>query len=158
MTWATTDIPTSPGSYVVTLGLREGERVRVGALGWGTLSAGYYLYAGSAFGSGGLRARLSRHLAGGRTLRWHVDYLRRECLPVMAWFQPQSTPLEHEWARLLGRGRTLTMAWPGFGTSDCHCPTHLFYCQQSPSLQTFRRRLARAGLDTGGLSAIVAAK
>jgi len=52
----------------------------------------------------------------------------------------------------------LAPAWPGFGTSDCDCFTHLFYASELPSLGAFKARLARAGCDTGGLAALGTAK
>jgi Uri superfamily endonuclease len=39
------------------------------------LPAGRYLYCGSAKGPGGLKARLSRHMRRGKSVRWHIDRL-----------------------------------------------------------------------------------
>ncbi|MCJ7557740.1 MAG: GIY-YIG nuclease family protein [Gammaproteobacteria bacterium] len=152
------NLPTCRGSYVLALSAVAARSVHAGALGERLLEAGVYLYVGSAFGPGGIKARLSRHLLGAQTLRWHVDYLRAHMLPVAAWYQPQTEPMEHLWAQVLGAGRGITVAWPGFGASDCRCNTHLFYASVMPSLAGFKARLARVGCDTGGLSAIVAAQ
>jgi Uri superfamily endonuclease len=153
-------IPAVPGAYILILHARRPIRVRAGALGGKYLEPGYYLYVGSARGPGGLRARLLRHLQGAERLRWHVDYLREQTAPVSAWWQPgrDGVPrsVEHDWARTLGR--TVSPAWPKFGASDCHCPTHLFYSATAPSMQVFRRRLQGSGLHAGGLVALVAAK
>jgi len=152
------DFPPNPGSYVLALIAVEPFRLRAGALGERLLDAGVYLYVGSAFGPGGLRARLSRHWSGAQRLRWHVDYLRRQTHPVAAWYQPQAQPMEHVWARVLGAGRGIAPAWPGFGTSVCLFATHLFYASELPSPGAFRARLGRAGCDTGGLRARGTAK
>lgn len=154
----TSKLPADSGSYVLLMEAPGRVKVRVGALGERLLGAGVYLYVGSAFGPGGLKARVSRHLLGAERQRWHVDYLRAHLQPVAAWCQPQQRPSEHEWARVLGRGRGISPAWPRFGASDCRCTTHLFFASELPSLDAFRSRLARAGCDTGGLTAIVAAK
>ncbi len=151
-------LPASSGSYVLALFTQVAMPVQAGALGERVLQAGVYLYVGSAFGPGGIRARLSRHLLGAQTLRWHVDYLGRHMSPVAAWFQTQNEPMEHLWAQVLGQGRGIAGAWPGFGASDCHCTTHLFFAPEMPSLVAFKARLRRAGCDSGGLSAVVTAK
>jgi Uri superfamily endonuclease len=152
------NFPPDPGSYVLALTAAAPFRLRSGALGERLLDAGVYMYVGSAFGPGGLRARLSRHWTGAERLRWHVDYLRRHTHPLAAWYQPQSQPMEHIWARVLGAGRGVAPAWPGFGASDCRCATHLFYASVLPSPDAFRARLSRAGCDTGGLVAPGTAK
>ncbi len=46
------------GTYVLVMRLGRLRRVRVGRLGVQEFPAGLYLYVGSAFGPGGLRARI----------------------------------------------------------------------------------------------------
>lgn len=152
------DVPALGGSYVLALAAAAPLRIRAGALGERLLDPGVYLYVGSAFGPGGLRARLSRHWFGAERQRWHVDYLRRHALPLEAWYQPQGQPMEHVWASMLAAGRGITRSWPGFGASDCRCSTHLFVASELPSFNAFKARLARAGCDTGGLAALGTAK
>jgi len=53
-----------------------------------TLSAGCYLYCGSAKGPGGFKARLSRHMRRGKSLHWHVDQLTEQGLVVGSWIFP----------------------------------------------------------------------
>lgn len=154
----TLDLPALGGTYVLALVLDAPLRLRAGALGERLLDPAVYLYVGSAFGPGGLRARLSRHWFGAQGLRWHVDYLRRQSSPLAAWYQVQGQPMEHIWAAALGAGRALAPAWPGFGASDCRCSTHLFVAPSMPSLAAFKGRLARSGCDTGGLGTLRAAK
>ncbi len=48
---------------------------------------------------------------------------------------------EHLWAQLLMRSRGARQPLPGFGASDCSCPTHLFFFVAGPSFVGFRRRL-----------------
>jgi hypothetical protein len=52
--------------------------IRVGRLGKLGFDTGIYAYVGSALGPGGVAARLSRHIAGARKDRWHIDYLLGE--------------------------------------------------------------------------------
>ncbi|MFQ5894297.1 MAG: DUF123 domain-containing protein [Nitrospinota bacterium] len=75
-----------------------------------------------------LQARLARHLRRRKPLRWHVDYLLARGRAVRVEVRRGSRPEEEcrearRWARL-SRGR---IPLPGFGSSDCHCPAHLFY-------------------------------
>ena len=46
------------GAYALVLHLERKEEITVGRLGTFAFPAGYYLYAGSALGPGGLEARL----------------------------------------------------------------------------------------------------
>jgi Uri superfamily endonuclease len=92
------------------------------------MQPGAYIYVGSAFGPGGLRARVSRHLRRNKKIHWHIDYLRQE-LPVLAvWYAEGDTTLEHTWAKAIGACNLASMPVPGFGASDCRCASHLFYC------------------------------
>ncbi len=63
------------GYYVVVFVLEEGFSGKLGGRGV-ELEPGVYAYVGSAFGPGGLAARLRRHLCGARRrLWWHIDRL-----------------------------------------------------------------------------------
>jgi len=119
--------------------IRLARRVVIepGALGRLDLPAGHYVYVGSAMG--GLKARVRRHLrrAGrvGGTRHWHVDSLlervgRRavRALPI-----PSRRRLECALARDVAR-RT-DGAVPGFGCTDCRCPSHLLHFREDPLAQ-----------------------
>ena len=131
-------IPAVGGTYILLLGLATAARVEVGRLGSIRFAPGCYLYVGSAFGPGGLRARLSRHLGGTGRRHWHVDYLRAVAQPLGAWFVRGMPRREHEWSRVLAAARGIRPVSDGFGSSDCNCPTHLFFARREPSLTKFR--------------------
>lgn len=89
------------------------------------LPPGLYCYAGSAHGPGGLRARLARHLAKEKSVRWHVDQLtiRASSLHVWAWLDGSECAL----AAHLEQQDAFSIPEPGFGSSDCaQCQSHLF--------------------------------
>ncbi len=69
--------------------------METGALGLLDVSPGWYVYIGSAFDPGGVRARCLRHWRGGRP-HWHIDYLRPLCRMQTVWFthdpSAQGTP------------------------------------------------------------------
>ncbi len=146
-------LPGAPGCYVIVLFLRQHTDVGVGRLGILSLAPGYYCYVGSAFGPGGLRARLGRHARGAMRKRWHIDYLRAASEPIQLWFQTQSESRECAWAEALGKG-SVFRGIPRFGTSDCRCDTHLFHAPDPPSRPTLRRRLGPRTVSDGPIRSV----
>jgi Uri superfamily endonuclease len=98
----------------------------IGALGSYQLFPGLYIYVGSAWGPGGLAARVKRHLLGSAHMRWHIDYLRQFTNPTAIWLAP-GWHLECVWAQALSHLPHASIPILGFGASDCRCATHLFY-------------------------------
>jgi Uri superfamily endonuclease len=123
-------LPVAPGTYLLVLQAINPIRLQVGSLGEMEVRPGYYLYVGSAFGPGGLRARVSRHFGGQGKPHWHIDHLRQVAQPVEAWCAP-GMRREHAWAQALA-GAACRMPLARFGASDCRCPAHLFYLPQQP--------------------------
>jgi Uri superfamily endonuclease len=117
------DLPSVPGAYALHFDLKTALAVPVARLGHPTLTPGTYVYAGSARGAGGIRARVARHLKPDKRPHWHVDYLSAVavCTGVRVY------PGGHECdlvADLLAAGATVPV--PGFGSSDCRvCGSHL---------------------------------
>jgi Uri superfamily endonuclease len=129
---------------------RRAGAVVVGSLGSMSLEPAVYLYVGSAFGPGGLAARLARHASRRKVERWHIDYLRPRTSLVCVWFSPSH--LEHDWA---ARALALPTAWiplPRFGASDCSCPGHLIrFPDSDASLRSIGDILAASKADSFGL-------
>lgn len=132
------------GTYSLVLRCRQPQSISVGRLGDISFSTGYYVYVGSAFGPGGVRARVRRHARVNRTRHWHIDYVRPALSLEEVWFCHDRVRQEHRWAAAFAEAGEVVN---GFGCSDCRCPSHLFYF-------TSRRRLAsvRGALGTGGES------
>lgn len=147
-------IPKSKGTYALALRLDHGQVIQVGKLGLFEFPAGYYLYAGSAFGPGGLAGRLGRHIAlnhAAPSCHWHIDYLRRRAAVVAIWFNQGETRREHDWAALVGQLPGAGYPIRRFGASDCRCPTHLFHFTQHPSAERFSTLLKHAFPGDGPL-------
>jgi Uri superfamily endonuclease len=143
----TAAIPRSKGTYALIMRLQAERLIQVGKLGLFVFPAGYYLYIGSAFGPGGLAARLKHHLAtdfSTKSRHWHIDYLRRWAPVTAVWLGEHSTPREHDWAQQAGRLAGTSCPAPRFGASDCRCHAHLFHFSQSPEAESFSKALSLA--------------
>ena len=129
-----------PGSYVVILRNRQHVRVEIGRLRTLKIDPGYFIYVGSAFGPGGVRARVLRHSRKAKALHWHVDYLREKTGFDSAWYSHDPRKLEHAWAEVFSRLPGYS-AIEGFGCSDCRCHSHLFFNPVFPDISEFLKNI-----------------
>jgi Uri superfamily endonuclease len=129
------------GTYALVLALRKKQLITVGKLGRFSFPAGYYIYVGSAFGPGRLRARIGRHLRTVKAVRWHIDYVRNSMDVLAGWYTFDDSRQECPWASIFV---TLGGQYPvrGFGASDCSCESHLIHFKQAPTLAAFRNKSA----------------
>ncbi len=135
-----------PGTYILLLQNEARVNLQIGRRRKIALEAGYYLYVGSAFGPGGVRARVLRHCRVEKSLRWHIDYLRAMTTPWDAWYTHDPVPREHAWAEILSNMGDLSPV-QGFGCSDCKCASHLFHTASMPDLARFSNAL-KAKIET----------
>ena len=136
------EMQSSSGTYALLLRCSVTHRLEIGRLGTLTTRQGVYVYVGSAFGPGGLSARVGYHYKVASRPRWHVDYLRSVTEVQGCWYTLDPRYREHEWAEVLGALPGASIPRPCFGSSDWSCPSHLYYFASAPSVHTFRRRLA----------------
>ena len=109
-------VPSAPGAYILQIDLAAPVTVTIAGRPPTELPAGRYLYCGSANGSGGLRARLARHMRRGKVLHWYVDQLT-ECGTVTgSWIVRDGQECD-----LVAKLMPLPIPVPGFGSSDCAC-------------------------------------
>ena len=133
-------LPSDPGTYALLLELPAISSLPVGRLGLTTFAAPVYFYSGSAFGPGGLSARIMHHLLPSSKPHWHIDYLRSVTSVTQVWTTTDPRRLECAWAaaaRSLRGAREVA----GFGASDCRCASHLVELPRIPMRSTFRRHL-----------------
>ena len=121
------------GTYALILRNYSKATIQIGRWSRICVKPGYYSYIGSAFGPGGVRARVSRHLRKEKRKHWHIDYLREFMEPVGVWFTHDRQRLEHIWARSLSDVGGITSIH-GFGCSDCNCYSHLFHAPTKSAL------------------------
>ncbi len=112
------------GGYLLFLELDGSKVLTIGRLGRHKFPAGLYVYAGS--GLGGVEARAKRHLSGEKTKRWHIDYLTAVARPLDYIAFESRRRIECDLAKSMeGLGGKHIVE--GFGSSDCHCESHLLY-------------------------------
>ena len=127
------------GTYVILLKLAKDRSIKVGALGNCYFKQGYYTYIGSAFGPGGLYARLNHHYAVTTKPRWHIDYLRRHTVITEIWYAGGDSRLECFWSNCIGLAAGSSQPVAGFGASDCRCITHLYYFDRKPRTEVIKK-------------------
>ena len=137
-----------PGTYALVLALPVESRLQVGKLGTCLFPAGYYLYLGSALG--GLAGRLGRHLRRDKKPRWHIDYLLPHCNLVEVWHVMSEERLECLWRQAAQAMPGARILAPGFGSSDCRCPSHLIYLPTPPAFDLFRSNSGNEALRQMG--------
>ncbi|MEE9210220.1 MAG: GIY-YIG nuclease family protein [Kiloniellales bacterium] len=117
-------LPSDPGAYLLLIELTAPLALDIPRLGDATLAPGRYAYGGSAYGPGGLRARIGRHLRRDKPQRWHVDRLTGagQVIGVRAHPGGWECALVRDLLQVPG----VSVPLPGFGSSDCRaCPAHL---------------------------------
>jgi Uri superfamily endonuclease len=119
------------GSYVILIRLPQAATIAFGRGKEAHFPPGHYAYAGSALG--GLEARLSRHLKGEKKPYWHIDRLLERAHITDIIIGEAEDRLECAIARALGAQFDCV---PGFGSSDCPCPSHLFLASQGDLLKS----------------------
>jgi Uri superfamily endonuclease len=134
------------GTYLLLLASRTPVRLSIGKLGEMTAVPGYYVYIGSAWGPGGVAARVRHHRKTAVNAHWHIDYLRA-VTAVTDVYCVYGSRCEHEWAHSLMQSAGATMPLRGFGSSDCDCATHLFYFGRKP-LKTELEKLLTSKLES----------
>ena len=68
-------IPALPGAYLLLIELTKVTDVKLRKMRSASLVPGRYIYAGSAYGPGGLKVR--RHMRRTKLERWHIDQLTK---------------------------------------------------------------------------------
>lgn len=136
-------LPTAKGTYVLLFHCTEEHICQLGRLGKHEITVGDYLYIGSAFGPGGLAARLKHHIQPSPKPHWHIDYLKAQLCLKEIWYSSDPQRREDEWVKVMAERRGARCPIPGFGASDSRSLSHLFHFNRAPSWRTFSRHLHR---------------
>ena len=119
------------GSYVLLMELSGEQTITVGSLSNVRFLRGYYAYVGSALG--GVKSRLSRHLNQNKKPHWHIDYLLQKASITDIIIGETEDRIECAIAQALG---SQFDSVPGFGASDCHCHSHLFFTAEERQMKS----------------------
>ena len=115
------EAPGLPGAYLRVVTVPAPLTVTLPHRPDATLPPGRYLYAGSARGPGGLRARLARHMRAEKKPHWHIDRLTEAGTVEGAWAFPGGDE-----CALITALAFLPVPLLGFGSTDCRsCASHL---------------------------------
>lgn len=125
---------TGRGLYILILKLEKGQTIRIARWGETYFHLGYYLYVGRA--RRGLRARIKRHLKTDKKTFWHIDYLSKAAQIIEVLVKPGNFNECRLADRLRRTLKNPSLAVPGFGASDCHCPGHLIYLAEKQELES----------------------
>ena len=132
-----------PGTYALILSSSLDQILSIGRLGQLHVRPGFYVYVGSAFGPGGVKARIAHHARLSRRPHWHIDYLRRVAQLNEIWWTHDPIRREHQWAALFGHMRGSSIPLSRFGSSDCTCASHLYFLPKRPVFSAFQRQWQR---------------
>ncbi len=118
------------GTYLLYLEITKPSRIEIRNEEI-LLESGFYIYVGSAFGSGGLSSRIHRHLRKEKKLHWHIDQVTSKDICQfhgIAAFPNEKN--ECEIANFLSKTSKITPI-NNFGNSDCkkRCDSHFFYVE-----------------------------
>ena len=125
-------LPREGGIYLLVVELANPAALRVAGREI-RLEAVHYVYVGSAWGPGGLRARLCRHLGcrARRSLHWHIDRLLASGGRVVGFSYSPGAPRELEClvaAVAVASRCCVTPNVPVGGTDDRYGFPHLLPC------------------------------
>jgi len=141
-------LPRTAGAYALLLRLHRTTEVTLAAGRRSPLDPGLYLYAGSARGSGGLRARVARHLRTGKARHWHIDQITEVAAPLGVLIWPHGDECELVRGALSLSGASVPV--PGFGSSDCrHCRAHLVILPNAAAASALTKRIGESGAGAG---------
>jgi len=127
------------GTYILYMRAEKQKIIPVGKLGRLKIAKGDFIYLGSAFGPGGVPARIRHHLRIASSPHWHMDYLRPFMSIVKIWYTNDIIHREHQWASVFSAMADIRIPLKGFGASDCRCDSHLFFLEKPFSLNCFRQ-------------------
>jgi len=121
------EIPIDPGRYIIVGRLSNEVCITSGPFSGLLLTRGYYFYTGSAFGPGGLRARITRHLNPETKKFWHFDHLKAFFCIEEVWYSLGGENQECQFIKELKGLDYSFFPLHKFGSSDCRhgCPGHL---------------------------------
>ena len=127
------------GTYILVIHLAKNQKIKPGKLPESLYRKGTYLYVGRA--RAGLQARIERHLRRQKKRHWHIDYLLQKGKIQDIWIRTYFFDECSSASRIKSFFPASTSP-KGFGSSDCRCPSHLFYLpSDKEGLDSLRKKI-----------------
>ena len=114
------------GSYVLLIELTNETSIQIGKLGLINFPASHYVYIGSAMN--GINSRVKRHCSVQKNHHWHIDYFLDKAKLEEVYVKENRFKEECDIAKTFAQKFSLIS---NFGSSDCHCKSHLFFGNKS---------------------------
>ena len=132
---------TLKGIYALLIKLDKPRTITVGKRGEIPFSAGYYAYMGSALN--GLESRIARHLKKEKLLHWHIDcFLQKARVEEIIYSLTEKDKECIIASQLVQKLEPI----PHFGSSDCCCLSHLYFCKDK---HTLRKTICNSFKESG---------
>lgn len=140
------------GVYILILMLNTNQRIPAGKLKKTEFEPGIYLYIGSARNS--LSGRIARHLRKDKKIFWHIDYFLQKVKIKEIWVRNDYFDECQILSEAKNSLKNSCFPLKKFGSSDCHCPSHLIYLPENEvNLNSLREKLSFEKVDIHGIQA-----
>ena len=140
------------GVYTLIIRCSRPSRITVGRRLTLLLRRGWYLYSGSALGSGStsLEWRISRHLTQEKKRFWHIDRILASDSTRVASviFAKTTSKIECKLNAAILKDSGIRVLVRGVGSTDCRCESHFLITRDSLGTlrQSVRSCYSRLGL------------
>lgn len=138
-----------PGTYALILNSNCNKSIQIGKFGVLDIKPGFYVYIGSAFGPGGVKARLNHHFKITSRPHWYIDYLRKHVSIKKVWITYDGKRRERCWSKGFETLTHTEIPIMGFGASDHRGGSHLFFQKELISLPKFQSAVLNLAPDLG---------
>jgi sugar fermentation stimulation protein A len=129
------------GTYILLVHLDKTQKIKPGKLPESQFMRGTYLYVGRA--STRLQSRITRHKGCQKKIFWHIDYLLQKAKISDIWVRYDYLDECSTSHAIQNSKPAVAKAIQGFGSSDCRCPSHLFYFPTETKDLSFLRKKLR---------------
>jgi Uri superfamily endonuclease len=114
------------GIYLLHIILERPINLAFGKKHFADFHSGNYYYIGSALNS--LEARINRHIRQEKKMHWHIDYLLNYGKIQEIYYKETAKNEECHLAQYFTQNFNNIAH---FGSTDCTCPSHLFYSKKT---------------------------
>ena len=126
-------------SYILILISKKDLSIKIGSLEEINFKKGYYIYVGS--GKRNIKNRVIRHLKRYKKIKWHIDYLTTNKNFKIKYIFLFDEISECEISKKFYLNNFSYIY--KFGSSDCHCKSHLYYSENYKKIKNLLKFLEK---------------